>query len=88
MTIANGTENWAMPTGSPVTGVTSTIGMVFCESANGTASAYRVKVGELVWLFHAAGALATAPALSDNGVVMGGEDTGLYVDTPFGLPMI
>jgi hypothetical protein len=40
------------------------------------------------WLAHTGAGLYGTPAVVDNAVIIGAGDSGLYVYTPFGLPMI
>lgn len=87
ITASNGTTLWKASTGAPVTGVSATVDIVFIESANGTASGFR-DAGELVWLAQVGTVLSGTPAISDNAVLIGAGDKGLYVYTPYGLPMI
>jgi outer membrane protein assembly factor BamB len=87
LTASNGATLWKASTGAPVTGVSATVDMVFIESSNGTASGFR-DAGELVWLAKAGTVLSGTPAISDNAVLIGAGDKGLYVYTPYGLPMI
>lgn len=72
--------------GAGVTGVAATVGVVFAECSDGTLNGYRNR-GELVWLDKAGSSLFGTPAISDNAVLVGSGNTGLYVFTPFGLPM-
>jgi outer membrane protein assembly factor BamB len=72
--------------GAGVTGVSATVGLAFAECSDGTLNGYR-NGGELVWLNKAGSSLFGTPAISDNAVLVGSGNTGLYVFTPFGLPM-
>jgi outer membrane protein assembly factor BamB len=71
----------------PVTGVALTGGILFLETSNGWVGAWRT-TGENVWLSQTGAGLAGTPAIVDNGIVVGAGDDGLYVYTPFGLPML
>ncbi len=86
LSTTNGTVQWQYATSSAVTGVSATVGMVFAESAAGTMYGFRSR-GENVWLAQAGTTLSGTPALADNAVVVGAGDSGLYIYTPFGLPM-
>jgi outer membrane protein assembly factor BamB len=70
-----------------VTGVAATVGLVFAECSDGTITGYR-DGGELVWVARAGSAMFGTPTISDNAVLIGSGNHGLYVFTPFGLPMI
>jgi hypothetical protein len=70
-----------------VTGVAATVGLVFAECSDGTITGYR-NGGELVWVARAGSAMFGTPTISDNAVLIGSGNHGLYVFTPFGLPMI
>jgi outer membrane protein assembly factor BamB len=72
--------------GARVTGVAATVGLVFTECSDGTLNGYR-NGGELVWLDKAGPSLFGTPTVSDNAVLIGSGNTGLYVFTSFGLPM-
>lgn len=86
LTASNGATLWKASTGAAVTGVSATVDLVFAESSNGTASGFR-DAGELVWLAQVGTVLSGTPAISDNAVLIGAGDKGLYVYTPYGLPM-
>jgi len=83
---ATGTVDWAQPTAGPVTGVAGTVGLVFIESSTGTVSGFRTG-GENVWLAETQATLSGTPTISDNAVLVGAGDGGLWIYTPYGLPM-
>jgi outer membrane protein assembly factor BamB len=78
-------SNCSTPTAA-VTGVAATVGLVFLECSDGSITGYR-NGGELVWVAKAGSSMAGTPAISDNAVLIGSGNDGLYVFTPFGLPM-
>lgn len=86
LSTSNGAVQWKYPTSAAVTGVVATVGMLFAEASDGTMYGFRSR-GENVWLAAAGTSLFGTPALSDNAVVVGAGDSGLYIYTPFGLPM-
>ncbi len=77
---------WKNQTTAPVMGISAASGVIFAESSNGDLTGYRSS-GELIWLDRAGNALATAPSIADNAVVIGAGDAALYVYTPYGVPM-
>jgi hypothetical protein len=44
--------------------------------------------GAGAWLASTGAGLSGTPAVVDNAVIVGAGDTGLYVYTPNGLPMV
>jgi outer membrane protein assembly factor BamB len=78
-------KNCSTPTAA-VTGVAATVGIVFLECSDGSINAYR-NAGDLVWEHQVGSSLYGTPAISDNAVLIGSGNHGLYVFTPFGLPM-
>jgi len=87
LTTTNGSVNWRDTAPGAVTGVAITGGILFIECANGELGGYRTK-GENVWLGQTSAGLSGAPAIVDNAIIVGAGDSGLYVYTPFALPMI
>ncbi len=83
---SNGSVLWTYHTAGPVTGVSATDDLVFTESSQGTLNGFRVS-GDNVWLAEAGPTLYGTAAVSDNAVIVGAGDGGLYVFTPYGLPM-
>jgi uncharacterized phage protein gp47/JayE len=43
--------------------------------------------GENVWLAQTQATLSGTPSISDNAVLVGAGDGGLWIYTPYGLPM-
>jgi outer membrane protein assembly factor BamB len=90
LSAATGAVQWnasGCPTpGAAVTGVAATIGQVFLECSDGSLAGYR-NGGEPVWAAKAGSAMFGTPTISDNAVLIGSGNHGLYVFTPFGLPM-
>jgi eukaryotic-like serine/threonine-protein kinase len=78
---------WKASSGSAVTGVSGTQGLVFAESANGTFSGYRYGGGYLAWLTDVGSAFSGTPTVSDDAVIVGAGNGDLYVYTTYGLPM-
>jgi outer membrane protein assembly factor BamB len=78
---------WERTAPGAVTCIAATSGMIFLGCANGDVAGYR-PTGPLEWLAPTGAGLYGTPAVVDNAVIVGAEDTGLYVFTPFGLPMI
>lgn len=87
LTAGTGKAEWQASTGAAVTGVSATVGLAFLETSNGTINGFRGG-GELVWVAQAGTALYGTPSICDNAVLIGSGNTGLYVFTPFGQPMI
>jgi outer membrane protein assembly factor BamB len=83
---STGALMWKNQTTAPVMGISAASGVIFAESSNGDLTGYRSS-GDLIWLDRAGNALATAPAVADNAVVIGAGDGALYVYTPYGMPM-
>jgi outer membrane protein assembly factor BamB len=85
--LATGAVSWQKTAPGAVTGVAATSGIIFLECANGDVVGYRPS-GALSWETSTGAGLSGTPAIVDNAVIVGAEDTGLYVFTPFGLPMV
>jgi outer membrane protein assembly factor BamB len=83
--LRTGKIGWTNQTGSPVTGVSSTIDLIYTESAGGQLSAFRTN--EKDWIGQAGTSLSGTISVSDNGVIVGGGNGDLYVFTPYGLPL-
>jgi outer membrane protein assembly factor BamB len=88
LSTSNGATKWKWDTGSAVTGVSSTTGFVFIENADGTLIGYRTGSGQQDWLAQAGSSLSGTPVPSDNAVLIGAGNGSLYIDTPFGYPMV
>jgi outer membrane protein assembly factor BamB len=84
---ATGAVTWKHSEPGAVTGVAVTEGLVFLECANGDVVGYRPS-GAGAWLATTGAGLSGTPAVVDNAVIIGAGDTGLYVYTPFALPMV
>jgi outer membrane protein assembly factor BamB len=87
LTATTGAVNWKDKASGAVTGIAVTGGILFIECANGAVAGYRVS-GESVWLGQTGAGLSGTPAIVDNAVILGAGDSGLYVYTPFALPMV
>ena len=87
ITTSKGTSLWNATVASGITGVSSTIGLIFVESSNGALNGFRTS-GEDVWVAQSAAGLAGTVAVCDNGVVVGGEDGAISVYSPYGLPLV
>jgi outer membrane protein assembly factor BamB len=85
--LSTGKVIWKRTAPGAVTGVAATSGMVFLECANGVVAGYRPS-GAGAWLASTGAGLSGTPAVVDNAVIVGAGDTGLYVYTPNGLPMV
>lgn len=90
LSAATGTVQWnangCSTPAAAITGVAATIGQVFLECSDGSFTGYR-NGGEPVWFAQAGSSMSGTPAISDNAVLIGSGNHGLYVFTPFGLPM-
>lgn len=84
---ATGKVAWKDNAAAGVTGVAVTNGILFIECANGTVAGYRIG-GENVWLANTRAELSGTPSIVDNAVIVGAGNSGLYVYTPFGRPMV
>ena len=83
----SGSVMWSEPLAGPITGLSTTDGMLFAESSNGEVSGLRIG-GEVVWLARAGAGLAGTPVIMDNGVFVGSQNDGMYAFTPYGQPPV
>ena len=87
LSTANGTTNWTVQTHGAITGISTTSGLIYAESANGWITGFRPGSTETVWLAQTGAGLSTTPSISDNAVIVGAGDGSLRVYTPYTEPM-
>ena len=85
LNVTTGVELFNFSTGSPIVGVSSTIGVTVFEEANGTVGAQKTFLeGGAGWRFPTGAGLETVPVIVDSAVFVAGGDGFLYAFTTLG----
>jgi len=85
LNLTSGDEKFNFSIGSPIVGVSSTIGVTVFEDAAGTIGAQKTFVeGGAGWRFPTSAGLETVPVIVDSAVFVSGGDGFLYAFTALG----